>query len=227
MVGLAILVRFLSGMLFPEATSAAVGEHLKDLDGLDERVAHGLREFGIQSDRGLIHLSPRGQQELKSKLGMHTRESAGWRKQILDRWKGTYLSEQLQTVGDIYPDPELGGLYSKRPTRIDDFTQLSGIDRLTAHRLNFAGIYSFQQLRLLTAEQQANFKRRFNLSGLDFSEVPAGGVTAAALSAVSAVEAERFDSPSPPGATPSVPAVAGTTTGLTSETKLDPEIGEL
>lgn len=213
-VGVAVLVWFLS-WLFPARRPSGVSESLKGLEGLDERMARQLREFGIESDRDLIRLSPRGQQELKSQLGLHSGEYAVWREQIFRRWRRTYLPAQLRDIPDIYPDPELGALYSRKPAKVDSLAQLQGIDQLAADRIYSAGIYTLDQLRMLTSVQQANFKRRFKLDGFDFSQIPAATVEAAKTPVLAP---SRQD-------TASVDSSGAIS--LASETELDAEIGEL
>lgn len=178
---LAILAWFLSWLLFPKSSGGPMSQSLSGLSGLDERMAAKLRTFGIHCDQDVIRLSPRGQQELESQLNLHHGEYAAWRKEILSRWRTTYLPTALRDMDDIYPDAELGGLYSKQPDEIDDLTNLDAVDRTTAARLHAAGIYTFEQLRLMTPEQRANFKRRFHLSDFDFELVPVHGVTASLL----------------------------------------------
>lgn len=188
---LAILIWFLSWLLFPDPKSGAVPESLFGLDGLDEKTAFKLREYGIHSDRELMRLSSRGQQELESELGLHNGEYAGWRRQVLKEWRSAYLPSELRDCDAIYPDPELGGLYSKKPDDVDDLSVITGIDRATANRMNTAGIYTFQQLRLLTPEQRANLKRKFNLPGFSFDAVPQSDLTARSLGAASSIAARH------------------------------------
>lgn len=179
----ALAIWLLSWFFFPDPAPQNIGRTLQNLDGLDLKMAKRLKRFGIYSDRDLIRLSARGQQELESQLGLHNGEFHTWRRQILARWRDSYLPEELRNSQLIYPDPELGGRYAKAPSFRDDLTTLDGIDAANAKRINEVGIYTFEQLRLLTPEQQANLKHRFSLAGFDFNQVPAHGVTAKALAA--------------------------------------------
>ena len=178
LVGLAVFLWFLSWLLFPEAKPIPVNDSMRDLDGMNETMAGRLATFGVRSDHDLVRLTPRGQQELESQLGLHQGEYDRWKQQILDGWRHRYLPESFRGMKDITPDPELGGIYAKKPKEQDDLTKAPGIDKLAASRMNHAGIYTFEQLRHMTPEQQACFKRRFNLSGFDFGAVPSYGVTA-------------------------------------------------
>lgn len=175
---LAILIWFLSWLLFPETTIGPVPSSLMGLDGLDESMAAKLRGYGINTDRDLMRLSPRGQQELESQLGLHNGEYEGWRRQVLKEWRAAYLPRELRDCDAIFPDPELGGLYAKKPDDVDDLTRIPGIDSVAAGRMNTAGIYTFEQLKLLTPEQRANLTRRFNLSGLSFDTIPSSNISA-------------------------------------------------
>jgi len=178
LIGLAVFLWFLSWLLFPDAKPIPVGASLRGLDGMNETMAGRLSTFGVRSDHDLIRLTPRGQQELESQIGLHSGEYDRWRQQILDRWREQYLPASFRGIRDLTPDPELGGIYVKKPKEQDDLTKAVGIDKVTASRMNHAGIYTFEQLRLMTPEQQACFKRRFNLGGFDFDKVPEYGVTA-------------------------------------------------
>ena len=179
----ALAIWLLSWFFFPDPAPQDIGRTLQNLDGLDLKMAKRLKRFGIYSDRDLIRLSARGQQELESQLGLHNGEFHTWRRQILARWRDSYLPEELRNSQLIYPDPELGGRYAKAPPFRDDLTKLDGFDTATAKRINEVGIYTFEQLRLLTPEQQANLKHRFSLPGFEFNQVPMHGVTAKALAA--------------------------------------------
>ncbi len=178
MIGLAVFLWFLSWLLFPEAKPIPVGDSLRGLDGMNETMAGKLATFGVRSDHDLVRLTPRGQQELESQLGLHQGEYDRWKQQVLDRWRERYLPESFRGIRDITPDPEIGGVYAKKPKEQDDLTKVPGIDKLTASRMNHAGVYTYEQLRLMSPEQQACFKNKFNLSGFDFTKVPDYGVTA-------------------------------------------------
>ena len=178
LIVLALAIWFLSWLLFPEYEPVAVGKSLEGLTDMDPVMAGKLASFGIRSDRELMRLTPRGQQELESQLGLHKGEYDRWRREILSCWRGQFLPAEFRDVDAIVPDPELGGIYPRRPAETDEFTKIQGIEKITASRMNNAGIYTFEQLRLMAPEQQACFKQRFNLTGFDFDEVPSYGVTA-------------------------------------------------
>ena len=232
-VALAIIIWLLSWLLFPDPTPKPTHRTLHGLTGLDDVMSAKLQRFGIFSDKDLMRLSPRGQQELESQLGLHNGEYPRWRQEIMHRWRESYLPPQLRGIAHIFPDPELGGLYSKKPERIDDLAQVAGIDRLTANRMNAAGIYTFEQLRLLTPEQQANLKNRFSLSGFRFGAVPTQGnpiPRADVASGVSAAASDtRLDSKTSPNAGTSS---AGTRTASHTpagipKSKIDPDLGRV
>ena len=180
-----LVLWLISWLLMSRDTGPSLND-LAYLDGMDRRMAKRLRAYGICNDRDLVKVAPALQKEIEGQLGLPDGQYASWRRQILSRWRESYLPSPLRNCDAIYPDPELGGLYWKRPERVDDLTKLDGIDSAMANRLNATGIYTFEQLRLLTPEQRANLKNRFNLAGFDFGRVPLSGVTAASLASVTA-----------------------------------------
>jgi|GEM_PF-5442982 len=224
-IALAIIIWLLSWLLFPDPTPKPTHRSLHGLTGLDETMAAKLQRFGIFSDKDLMRLSPRGQQELESQLSLHNGEYPRWREEIMHRWRESYLPPQLRGIENIFPDPELGGLYSKKPEHCDDLAQISGIDKLTANRMNSAGIYTFEQLRLLTPEQQANLKNRFSLSGIQFDSIPTQssrtGLTGAVTSVGVATVAPSSESSSKAATTTS------TSSASIPKSKIDADLGRI
>lgn len=220
LVALAVMLWFLSWLLFPETEPVPVGKTLEGLTGMDPQMAGKLAPFGVRTDRDLIRLAPRGQQELESQLGLHHGEYDQWRREVLAKWRDQYLPQAFREIRDISPDPELGGVYTRRPKESDDLTKLTGVDKVTASRLNHAGIYTFEQLRLLMPEQRACVKQKFNLSGFDFDSVPEHGVTAQWLAFLN-------ENPNPPVAHSSQPLTnASTKSNVTTTAQSDDDSPE-
>ncbi len=182
-VSLAIVIWLLSWLLFPDPVPAPKAKGLDGIRGLDEEMSARLRTFGIHSDRDLVRLTQRGQQDVERELKLQPGQYDDWRQQILERWRVAYLPPEFRDVDAIYPDPELGPLYRDRPVEADDLSKLEGVDQLTANRMNAAGIFTLQQLRAFTPEQQANFKNRFGLTGFRFDALPADARVRTAVSA--------------------------------------------
>lgn len=219
-IGFAIWM--LSGVLFPDLDPNYVGGSLQGLDEMDSDLAHRLREHGVRSDRDLVNLPKRAQHELEAHLGLKQGQYGRWRAQILHRWRRAYLPRALREQTDIHADPELGGIYEQPPERVDDLTQVSGIDPDIAHRMNAAGIHTFAQLRLLTPEQQSNVQRRFNLTGFDTRLVPRRSLPQRLRENAMPPETSR-----PNLSAPTHEGLSPTTDGGSVETKLDAKLGEL
>ena len=199
--GLAIVIWLLSWLLFPDPEVTPAPETLQGLTGLTGDVAAKLRQFGVRTDQDLMRLTPRALNSLSAELGLNDGELEKWRSEIRNRWRRSYLPAEFRESDLIQPDPALGGLFTKAPAKYDDLTKLTGVDHTTANRMNAAGIYTFEQLRLMTPEQKANLKNQFGLSGFQFEAVPSWGVTIEGLrhlqpdAPVTAVEvAESVDS---------------------------------
>ena len=60
-------------------------------------------------------------------------------------------------IGDI------GSVFARRPEVVDDLTKIGGIDAAAEKRLNEAGIWQYDQLRSMNAQQRANLQRKLNL----------------------------------------------------------------
>lgn len=165
----------------PQSSTRSNGESLLDLPNVDPLLAARLRRHGIVSFGDVMRLSPPARKDLESRLELPAGQFSIWRSNILEAWRSSYLPAELRGIDMIEPDPHLGGIYVERPPQVDDLSSLDGIEPEVESRLNDAGIYTWQQLRLLTPEQQANVKWRFNLAGFDFDRVPRHGVNATAL----------------------------------------------
>ena len=207
-LGIGILFWILSWLFSLIPQKQPVGSGLADLPGLDEKMSYRLAQFGVHNDRDLIRLTPRGQQELESQLGLHNGEYASWREEVLRRWRGKFLPEPLRNIDAIYPDPELGALYSIRPRDVDILTQLPGVDATVASRINAVGIYTFDQLRHMTADQQESFKKKFSLPNFSFAAVDfvvanAGRLSAKAETAESITGTSKSEPDSQPEGTQS------------------------
>ena len=241
LLSFSVLLWLISWLLSPASKPASLTPSLSSLSGLDAATAAKLRRFGITTDRELVKLTPRGQQELESELGLHNGEYDHWRRQILSHWRAQYLPEAFRSMDSIQASPELGGVYTKRPHEIDDLTKLPGVDKVIATRLHHAGIYTFEQLRVMTPEQRACFKERFNLAGFSFEDVPAYGVTAQWLAVLKETPApptkndpaHAASSPAgdaaPPSSAPLQPS-AGTVANASSEiprSQDDPDLGRV
>ena len=57
----------------------------------------------------------------------------------------------------------IGRVFAEKPATVDDLTKIGGIEAHDAKRLNEAGIWQYEQLRNMTAQQRANLQRRLNL----------------------------------------------------------------
>ena len=74
----------------------------------------------------------------------------------------------------------LGRVFKERPAVVDDLTKIGGVDANDARRLNEAGIWHYDQLRGMTAQQRANLQRRLNLPRIRwYSLAGLGGESAA------------------------------------------------
>lgn len=58
---------------------------------------------------------------------------------------------------------DFGKVFSRRPAAVDDLTKIGGIDAQDQQRLNEAGIWQFDQLKQMTAQQRSNLQRKLNL----------------------------------------------------------------
>ena len=77
---------------------------------------------------------------------------------------------------------DIGTVYTKRPADVDDLTKIGGIDAHDERRLNEAGIWHYDQLKQMTAQQRANLQRKLNLPRLRWYSVTGlSGASAATI----------------------------------------------
>jgi len=112
------------------------------------------------------------------------------------------VSNETSGTGTRAKDLDFGKVYATRPSVVDDLTKIGGIDAAAERRLNEAGIWQYDQLRTMTAQQRANLQRKLNLprirwyslSGLGGGSAgTAAASTATAATATAALASSKRD----------------------------------
>lgn len=87
---------------------------------------------------------------------------------------------------------DLGAVFARRPETVDDLTKIGGIDAAAEKRLNQAGVWQYDQLRSMNAQQRANLQRKLNLPRIrwySLSDLSSAGATAAAATGKAGIDA--------------------------------------
>ena len=59
-------------------------------------------------------------------------------------------------------DPELGVIYSRKPSEVDDLKKITGVAKVLEGKLHAAGVYTYRQIANWTPDQMRAFGERLS-----------------------------------------------------------------